>query len=73
MKTAKQKVQVPTLAERVECLMEGLEEALEALAEERRPKGENGMPRPLMRRMIDARGFGDCLCRSYRAAIKENH
>ena len=70
MKPAK-KLSIPTLADRVEALMEELEEALEALAEERRPKGEHGMPRPLMRRMLNAKGFGDCLCRSYRAALKE--
>ena len=70
MTTAK-KVSIPTLVERVEALMQELDDALEALAEERRPKGEHGMPRPLMRRMFNAKGFGDCLCRSYLAAVEE--
>jgi hypothetical protein len=69
---AKKAVSIPTLQARVEALMEELEEALDALAEARRPKGEHGIPQPLIRRMLNARGFGDCLCRSYLAAIKES-
>jgi hypothetical protein len=70
---AKQKpVSIPTLQVRVEALIEELEEALDALAEARRPKGEHGIPQPLIRRMMNAKGFGDCLCRSYLAAIKES-
>jgi hypothetical protein len=30
------------------------------------------MPQGVIRRMMNARGFGDCLCRSYLAAMKEN-
>ena len=67
---AKRKPPIPTLAERVEALLEELDEALDALAEERRPKGECGVPQPTIRRMMDARG--GCPCRSYLAAIKEN-
>lgn len=69
---AKRKVSIPTLLERVEALTKELEEALEELAEAKRPKGESGMPRPLMRCMMNARGYGDCLCNTYRAAMKEN-
>ena len=81
MKSAatKQKVQVPSLEERVAALREELEEALDALAAERRAaaaKGgpEGAVPPPLgtFRRMIDARGYGDCLCRSYLVALKED-
>jgi hypothetical protein len=69
---AKKPIPIPTLEKRVEALMEELEETLDALAEARRPKGEFGMPQPLLRRMLNAKGFGDCLCRSYLAAIKES-
>jgi hypothetical protein len=69
--TAK-KVSIPTLEERVECLMEELEEALDALAEERRPKGPCGMPATVMRRMMDAKGFGDCKCKTYLCAMEKN-
>jgi hypothetical protein len=69
MAAARKKVSIPTLEERVECLMAELEDALEALAAERRPEG---MPQGVIRRMMNARGFGDCLCRSYLAAMKEN-
>jgi hypothetical protein len=54
--------------------------ALDALAEERRaavakggPEGAILPPLGTFRRMIDARGYGDCLCRSYLAAMKEGH
>jgi len=54
--------------------------ALDALAEEQRaaaakggPEGAVPPPPATFRRMIDARGYGDCLCRSYRAAMKEGH
>jgi len=69
---AKRKFSVPSLEERCHALMDELEDALEQLAELRRPKGEGrAMPQPLMRRMLDAKGFGDCLCKSYLAATKE--
>ena len=66
---AKKKVSLPTLEERVEALMDELEDALEALAAERRPEG---VPQGVIRRLMNAKGFGDCLCRSYIAAVKEN-
>jgi len=78
MRSAAKQVSIPSLAERVEALMEELEDALDALAEERRAataKGasEGAVPPPIgtFRRMLDAKGYGDCLCRSYRAALKE--
>jgi hypothetical protein len=61
-----------------------LDEALDALAEEQRPKGAlstdatghpaivGGILQTLIRRMMNAKGFGDCLCNTYRAAIKES-
>jgi len=78
MKAAK-KVSIPTLEKRVEALREELEEALDALAAERKAlveksaQGEGGaIPQASLRRIIDAKGFGDCLCRSYLVAKKEN-
>ena len=71
MKAAAKKLSIPTLEERVEALMGEVEDALEMLAELRRPKGPCGMPAPLMRRMLNAKGYGDCPCRSYLQAIKE--
>jgi hypothetical protein len=68
MKPAK-KVSVPTLEERVEALMDELEDALEALAAERRPEG---VPQGVIRRLMNAKGFGDCLCRSYLAATEND-
>ena len=47
MAVARKKVSIPTLEERVECLMAELEDALEALAAERRPEG---MPQGVIRR-----------------------
>jgi hypothetical protein len=49
--------------------MDELEGALSALVEQRRTPG---IPVGMIRRMIDARGFGDCACRSYMEAMKEN-
>ena len=73
------KLPVPTLAERVEALREELEDALNQLAEERRAAaakgcGEGAVPPPIgtFRRMIDARGYGDCPCMAYQSAIKEH-
>jgi hypothetical protein len=66
---AKKKVSLPTLEERVEALMDELEDALEALAAERRPEG---VPQGVIRRLINAKGFGDCLCRSYLAATEND-
>ena len=79
MKTAAKKVSIPTLVERVECLMAELKDALDALAAERKahidkngPEG-GSMPQSVFRRMIDAKGFGDCLCRSYLVAKEEDN
>ena len=47
MAVARKKVSIPTLEERVECLMAELEDALEALAAERR---HEGMPQGVIRR-----------------------
>ena len=73
------KLPVPTLAERVETLREELEDALNQLAEERRAAaakgcGEGAVPPPIgtFRRFLDAKGHGDCVCRSYLSAIKEH-
>jgi hypothetical protein len=69
----KQKVVVPTLEERVRALMEELDEILNQIAEERRPKGEgSAVPAGWMRMQLDIRGQ-HCLCRSYLAAIKESN
>ena len=77
MKPAK-RLSIPTLLDRVEALQQELEDALDALAAEQRAataKGasEGAVPPPIgtFRRMLDAKGYGDCLCRSYRAALKE--
>ena len=75
--TAKQKASIPSLEKRVEALQEELEDALEALAAARKAlcdkNGPDGgaMPQSVFRRMMDAKGFGDCPCRSYLAAVKE--
>jgi len=75
------KVSVPTLQERVESLLGELDAALDELAAERKaltakcgPEGEGGaIPQSTFRRIMEARGHGDCLCRSYLAAMKENN
>ena len=78
MKSVAKKLTIPTLVERVEALTEELEDALDALAEEQRAATAKGAsegaiapPIGTFRRMLDAKGYGDCLCRSYRAALKE--
>jgi hypothetical protein len=68
--TAAKRRKVPTLEERVTALREELDEVLDQLAEERRPKGEGrAVPAPAMRLEMDIRG-GHCLCRSYLAVVK---
>ena len=70
---------IPTLQERVKDLLIELDEALDELAAEQKaqaercgPEGGSGaMPQSTLRRLIDAKGFGDCLCRSYLVAMKE--
>ena len=80
MKSAKKAHAIPSLVERVKDLLIELEEALDELAAEQKaqaercgPEGGGGaMPQSTLRRLLDARGFGDCMCRSYLAAMKEN-
>ena len=70
---------IPTLQERVKDLLIELDEALDELAAEQKaqaercgPEGGGGaMPQSTLRRLLDAKGFGDCLCRSYLVAMKE--
>jgi hypothetical protein len=65
----------------VKDLLIELDEALDELAAEQKaqaercgPEGGGGaMPQSTLRRLLDARGFGDCMCRSYLAAMKENN
>ena len=81
MKSAKKAHAIPSLVERVKDLLIELDEALDELAAEQKaqaercgPEGGGGaMPASSLRRLLDARGFGDCLCRSYLAAMKENN
>ena len=80
MKNAAKKRSIPTLQERVKDLLIELDEALDELAAEQKaqaercgPEGGGGaMPQSTLRRLLDARGFGDCMCRSYLAAVKEH-
>jgi hypothetical protein len=73
MVATKQKVVAPTLEERVRALMTELNELLDQIAEDRRPKGEGrAVPQGWLRMQMDVRG-GHCLCRSYLAAIKESN
>jgi len=79
MKSAKKAHAIPSLVERVKDLLIELDEALDELAAEQKaqaercgPEGGSGaMPQSTLRRLIDAKGFGDCLCRSYLVAMKE--
>jgi hypothetical protein len=71
--TAAAKRKIPTLAERIEALREELDEVLNQLAEEGRPKGEGrAIPMGWLRNEWDVRG-GHCLCKSYLAATKEDN
>jgi hypothetical protein len=78
--TAAKKVSAPSLLKRVEALLIELDEALDDLAAERKaltaqcgPADREGaaIPQSTFRQIMDQRGFGDCLCRSYLAAMKE--
>jgi hypothetical protein len=80
MKSAKKAHAIPSLVERVTDLLVELEEALDELAAERKaqvasrgPENREGaaIPHSTFRQLIDQRGFGDCLCRSYLAAKQE--
>jgi len=78
---AAKKISAPSLLKRVEALLVELDETLDELAAERKaltaqcgPEGEGGaIPQSTFRRIMEARGHGDCLCRSYLAAMKENN
>jgi hypothetical protein len=70
-----------SLVKRVESLLIELDEALDDLAaarkaqvESRGPENREGaaIPQSTFRQIMEQRGFGDCLCRSYLAAMKEN-
>jgi hypothetical protein len=72
---------VLTLQDRVKDLLIELDEALDELAAERKARVEScgpadregaAIPQSTFRQILDQRGFGDCLCRSYLAAMKEN-
>jgi hypothetical protein len=77
--TAAKKISAPSLLKRVEALLIELDDALDDLAAARKahiercgPEGEGGaIPQSTFRRIMEARGHGDCLCRSYLAAMKE--
>jgi hypothetical protein len=80
LKNAAKKCPVPTLQERVKDLLIELDEALDELAAERKARVEScgpadresgAIPQSTFRQIMDQRGFGDCLCRSYLAAMKE--
>ena len=71
---ARKKVSIPTLEERVKALMEELDDALNALAAERKalvekngPEG-GALPQATLRLLMDTRGWGDCLCRTHLVA-----
>jgi hypothetical protein len=80
MKSAKKAHAIPSLVERVTDLLIELDEALDALAAEQKaltakcgPESEGAaIPQSTFRQIMDQRGFGNCLCRSYLAAMKEN-
>jgi hypothetical protein len=77
--TAK-KIPIPSLERRVEALLIELDAALDDLAAARKaqvascgPENREGaaIPHSTFRQLIDQRGFGDCHCRAYLAAMKE--
>jgi hypothetical protein len=60
MAAAKKKHSIPTLEERIIAMEEEIDEALDALAEERRPKGEgSAIPGGALRRMWEAKAAGN--------------
>ena len=79
---AAKKISAPlSLLKRVEALLIELDAALDDLAAERKARVEScgpadregaAIPQSTFRQIMDQRGFGDCLCRSYLAAMKEN-
>ena len=77
---AAKKISAPSLVKRVEALLIELDAALDDLAAERKARVEScgpadregaAIPQSTFRQILDQRGFGDCLCRSYLAAMKE--
>jgi len=66
MKAAK-KLAIPTLAERIEALEEEVDDALDRLAEQRRP---SNVPAGVMRRMWEAKAAGNIFY-AYLIAVKE--
>jgi hypothetical protein len=80
MKSAKKAHAIPSLVERVKDLLIELDEALDELAAEQKAQAEScgpadregaAIPQSTFRQIMDQRGFGDCLCRSYLVAMKE--
>ena len=78
---AAKKISAPSLLKRVEALLVELDETLDELAAERKaltaqrgPEDREGaaIPQSTFRQIFDQKGFGDCLCRSYLVAMKEN-
>ena len=68
MKSAvKRKLSAPTLEERVIALMSELDQALDQLAEARRPAS---VPLGSVRMMIDSKALCHCMCRAYLTEIK---
>jgi hypothetical protein len=65
--------QVEEQVEALKTLDEALDHALDLIAEERRPKGPNGIPVGLIRMQLDARGHGGSNLGAYIAAVKEPH
>jgi hypothetical protein len=84
---AKKKITLPTVSERFEALLREAnandlanmieainaktDEALDKIAEDRRPKGEGGIPLDWMKQNLQSKSFGPCACRSYLSAIEE--
>ncbi|PWT79340.1 MAG: hypothetical protein C5B58_13665 [Acidobacteria bacterium] len=68
---AKKAPPIPSLAQRIEALKEEVEEALSALAEEHRPKREDGaVPAGVIRQLWMARAGGNVF-EAYLIAVKE--
>jgi hypothetical protein len=67
---------VETLQDRVVQLLHELDVALNAIAEERRRAagghtGPGAQPLGVIRMMLDSKGYGNCPCRSYLAAVQD--
>jgi hypothetical protein len=55
----------------LESWREGLDRAIDQLAEELRPKGQFGIPRGWIKMQMHARGHGTCPCRAMAEALKD--